>query len=164
MLWPSAKPARVTLSAARCRILLPVLTARDDYGKSMGEPETAPTLTWTSLQTGAYQRQEFTDPSTGEHVLTITDDSGTGRLEEIGLTIRESTRRTFRIRPDNPASAALETEITCSFGRGPWTAVTRVRGRVSRDRSQMLVLQELEGLESARTVYARQWREPVHLP
>jgi putative CocE/NonD family hydrolase len=164
MLWPPARPARVRLSAARCRILLPVHTARAPYGKSMGEPETAPTQTWTCLQTGTYQRQEFTDPSTGEHVLTITDDSGTGRLEEIGLTIREKTRRTFRICPDNPASAALETETTTSFGSGSWTAVTRVRGRVSGDRSQMLVLHELEAQESERTVYARQWREPVQLP
>jgi hypothetical protein len=54
------------------------------------------------LRPGEYRRRELTEPATGEHVLTITDDMGTGRIEEIGLTVSESTIRTFRIRPDDP--------------------------------------------------------------
>jgi hypothetical protein len=161
LLWPSARPTRATLLAGRCRALLPVRPARSGDGATMGEPEAARSVTWTTLRAGGYRRQEATDPATGEHVLTITEDMGIGRIEEIGLSVSESTTRTFRIRPEDPSSAALETETTCSFGRGSWSAETRVRGRVSGGGSGMLALHELQAREGERTIYARHWREPV---
>jgi putative CocE/NonD family hydrolase len=163
LLWPSAKPGRVTLRAGRCRVLLPVRAARPDDGRPMGEPEAAPTFTWTPLRPGDYRRRELTDPATGEHVLTITDDMGTGRIEEIGLTVSESTIRTFRIRPDDPSGAALETEMTCRFGRDPWSAETRIRGRVFGEGPGLLALHELQAKEGERPVFTREWREPVKL-
>jgi putative CocE/NonD family hydrolase len=163
LLWPSAKPGRVTLQAGRCRVLLPVRAARPDDGRPMGEPEAAPTFTWTPLRPGDYRRRELTDPATGEHVLTITDDMGTGRIEEIGLTVSESTIRTFRIRADDPSGAALETEMTCRFGRDPWSAETRIRGRVFGEGPGLLALHELQAKEGERPVFTREWREPVKL-
>jgi len=163
LIWPSAKPGRVTLHAERCRVLLPVRAARPEDGGTMGGPEAARTFTWTSLRPGEYRRRELTEPATGEHVLTITDDMGTGRIEEIGLTVSESTTRTFRIRPDDPSSAALETEMICRFGRDPWSAETRVRGRVCGDGPGLNALHELQAKEGERAVFAREWREPVQL-
>jgi putative CocE/NonD family hydrolase len=162
MLWPSASPTRVTLHAGRCRLLLPVRAMRSDEHGKMSEPEAAPSFTWTPLRTGGYRRRELTDPGTGEHVLTITDDAGTGRIEEIGLSLSESTTRSFRIRPEDPSSAVLETEISCSFSRGGWSAETIIRGRISGGRSGLVAHQELQAKEGERIVYAREWRETVH--
>jgi len=162
LLWPSPKPARVTLHAGRCRLMLPVRAMRSDEHGKMSEPEAAPSFTWTPLRTGGYRRRELTDPATGEHMLIITDDAGTGRIEEIGLSLSESTTRSFRIRPEDPSSAVLETEISCSFSRGGWSAETIVRGRISGDRSGLVAHQELQAKEGERTVYAREWRETVH--
>ena len=161
MLWPSANPTRVTLHAGRSRVLLPVRPARNDERRNMGEPEAAPSFTWTPLRTGGYRRQELTDPATGEHVLTITDDMGTARIEEIGLSVSETTTRSFRIRRDDPSSAVLETEMSCSFSRSEWSAETTVRGRVSGDRSQMVARHELRAKEAEQTVYARDWRDTL---
>jgi len=161
MLWPAAKPTGVTLHAGRCRLLLPARTSRNADGWKPGEPEAASTVTWTCLRTGGYRRHEGTDPATGEHVLTITEDMGIGRIEQIGLSVSEISTRTFRIRPDDSSSAALETEMTCSFSRGAWSAETRVRGAVSAGGSGMLALHELQAREGERTVYAREWRESV---
>jgi putative CocE/NonD family hydrolase len=162
MLWPSPKPARVTLHAGRCRVWLPVRAARKGDCRLMSEPEAAPTFTWTCLRTGGYQRRKVIDPTTGEHVLTITDDMGVGRIEEIGLSVSESTTRTFRLRPDDPASAVSETETSCSFSRGLWSAETHVRGRISGAGSGMLALHELQAKEGERTVHTCEWRESLH--
>jgi putative CocE/NonD family hydrolase len=161
LLWPSEDPARATLLAGRCRALLPVRPARSGDGATMGEPEAARSVTWTTVRPGRYRRQEATDPATGEHVLTITEDMGIGRIEEIGLSVGESTTRIFRIRPEDPSSAALEAEMTCSFGRDPWSAETRVRGRITGGSSGMLAVHELRAREGERTIYERNWREAV---
>jgi hypothetical protein len=161
MLWPSAKLARATLHAGRCKLLLPVRPQRRGDDRTMGEPEAAPSFTWTPLRTGGYRRREATDPATGEHVLTITDDMGTGRIEEIGLSVSETTTRNFRIRPGDPSSAALETEMSCGFSRGLWSAETTIRGRISGDASGLVTHHELRAKEGDRTVYAREWRETV---
>jgi putative CocE/NonD family hydrolase len=162
ILWPSTKPARVTLHAGRCRLMLPVRPTGSDEHREMSEPEAAPSFTWTPMRTGGYRRRELTDPATSEHVLIITDDAGTGRIEEIGLSVSESTTRSFRIRADDPASAVLETETSCGFSRGVWSAETTVRGRISGEGSGMLAHHELQAKEGERIVYAREWRETVH--
>jgi len=161
MLWPAAKSGRVTLHTGRCRVLLPVRAQRNGDSVTMPAPEAAPTCTWTSLRTGRYGRHEGLDRATGEHVLSITEDMGTGRIQEIGLAIGECTTRTFRIRPDDPTSATLETQVTCSFERDQWRAETSVRGRITADDASISTVHELEAKEGERTVYAREWRDSV---
>ena len=128
----------------------------------MAQPEAAPSFTWTELSQGGYRRDEATDPATGEHVLTIADDMGIGRIEEIGLTVSESTTRTFRIHPNAPCSA-LETVMTCRFSRDTWSAETKIRGVVSGDGSDITVVHQLEAREGEKKVYARDWHESLHL-
>jgi uncharacterized protein len=90
--------------------------------KGFGEPESAPTLNWTNLRSGGYRTEEKVDLATGDKILSIVDDIGTGRIEEIGTEMSEVTTRTFRIRPDDPSSAELITEMKCGLRRGDWSA------------------------------------------
>ncbi|HKF70642.1 MAG TPA: CocE/NonD family hydrolase [Stellaceae bacterium] len=161
MLWPAAKSSRVTLNASRCRVLLPARVPRSGDGVAIGAPEAASSFTWTTERPGGYRREEMTDPATGEHVLTITEDMGTGRIEEIGLSMSESTIRTFRIHPENPSSAALETQMTCRFARGDWSAETSVRGRITASPAGIQAKHALKAREGKRTIYDREWRESV---
>jgi putative CocE/NonD family hydrolase len=161
MLWPAAKASRVTLNAALCQVLLPARAPRNGDSAAMGAPEAAPSFTWTAERLGGYRREEVTDPATGEHVLTIIEDMGTGRIEEIGLSMSESTIRTFRIHPGNPSSAVLETQMTCCFARGDWSAETSVRGRITASPAGIQAQHALKAREGKRTIYDREWRERV---
>ncbi len=161
MLWPAAKCGRLTLHTGRCRVLLPVRAPGRSAGVSMAEPEAARSVTWNSLRKGGYRRKESAEPGTGEHLLTVTEDMGTGRIEEIDLSISESTTRTFRISPHDPTRAALETHMTCSFGRGEWSAEISVRGSVSGAEGAMQVVQELEAREGERCICTREWRDSL---
>jgi hypothetical protein len=163
ILWPAGKSARVALHTAHCKLLLPVRAPRSGDRIMLGEAEAAPSFTWTELRPGEYLREESTDPMTDEHRLSIADNMGTGRIEDIGVTVSESTRRTFRIRANDPASAALETETICRFSRDNWSAETTVRGMVSGDGSDLIVIHEIEAREGGRKVYSRDWCEAVHL-
>lgn len=91
--------------------------------------------------------------------MTIREETGTGRIEEIGLAVSESTIRTFRIHPHEPKKAVLETQVTCSFGRGEWNAETRVHGQITAKDGEMLIRRELRAKEGERRVFAREWRE-----
>ena len=160
LIWPAAESARLTLRAAGSRLSLPVHSGHGDYD-GFGEPVSAPTLQWTSLRPGFYRREEMTDAATGEQTHTVTDDMGTGRIEEIGLEISEVTTRTFRIRPDDPSSAALATEVKCGFSRGGWSAETIVRGEVMRAGTDFVARHAVRAKESGRTVFSRSWRRRI---
>ncbi|MGH7125477.1 MAG: CocE/NonD family hydrolase C-terminal non-catalytic domain-containing protein, partial [Stellaceae bacterium] len=161
MLWPAAKSGRVVLHASRSRVSLPARVPRAADGIEMAEPESAPTFTWTPLRAGGYRRQDATNGATGERIVTITEDMGTGRIEEIDLSVSECTTRTFRMCPDEPSSAVIETQMTSSFGRRDWSAETSVRGRITAEAGGMQAWHELEAREGDRRVYRREWREAV---
>jgi putative CocE/NonD family hydrolase len=160
LIWPAAESPRLTLRAGGSLVSLPVRSGHGDYD-GFGEPVSAPTLQWTSLRPGGYRREEKTDSATGEQTHTVTDDMGTGRIEEIGLEISEVTTRTFRIRPDDPSSAALATEMTCGFGRGSWSAETIVRGQIMRAGTNLLARHTVRAKEAGRTVFSRSWRRRI---
>jgi putative CocE/NonD family hydrolase len=160
LIWPAAESPRLALRTGGSLLSLPVYAGRADYA-GFGEPVSAPTLQWTSLRPGFYRREEKTDPATGEQTLAITDDMGTGRIEEIGLEISEVTTRIYRIRPDDPSSAALATETKCGFSRGDWSAETIVRGEVTRDGTDFLARHAIRAKESGRTVFSKRWRRRI---
>ncbi len=162
LIWPAADSPRLTLRTEGSRLSLPVHSGRGDYD-GFGEPVSAPTLHWTSLRPGCYRREEKTDPATGEQTHTFIDDMGTGRIEEIGLEISEVTTRTFRIRPDDPSSATLATEMKCGFSRGGWSAETIVRGEVMRPGTDFVARHAVQAKESGRTVFSRSWRRRIPL-
>jgi hypothetical protein len=160
LIWPAADSPRLTLRTGGSRLSLPVHSGRGDYD-GFGEPVSAPTLHWTSLRPGSYRREEKTDSATGEHTQTFIDDMGTGRIEEIGLEISEVTTRTFRIRPDDPSSAALATEMKCGFSRSSWSAETIVRGEVTRAGTNFVARHTVRAKEAGRTVFSRSWRRRI---
>jgi putative CocE/NonD family hydrolase len=163
LLWPAPVSPRLTLKTAGSLLSLPV-ASRGDACRGPGVPRAAPTLRWTELRPGGYRRVESRDGKTGERVLTITDDMGTGRIEELGLEISEATTRIYRIRPNDPTSASIETETTCSFRRGDWSTRTTVRGHVARAGNAFESRHTLRAEESDRTVFSRRWRRRIPPP
>jgi len=160
LIWPAAESPRLTLRTGGSRVSLPVHSGHgDDDG--FGAPVSARTLQWTSLRPGCYRREEKTDSATGEQTHTFIDDMGTGRIEEIGLEISEVTTRTFRIRPDDPSSAALATEMKSGFSRGGWSVVTIVRGEVMRAGTKFVARHAVRAKESGRTVFSRNWQRRI---
>jgi len=160
LIWPATQSPRVAVRTAGSHLSLPVRAGGAACG-GFGAPRAAPSLRWTQLRPGFYRRVASTDQATGERVLTITDDMGTGRIEELGLEIGEATTRTFRIRPDDPASAALATVTMCSFRRGDWQTETVVRGHLSRGDGAFISRHALRARDGGRTIVSRRWRRRI---
>jgi hypothetical protein len=163
LIWPSARASRITLKTSGSYLALPVY-ANLSVDKGFGEPESAPTFHWTNLSSGGYRTEEREDLATGEHVHTIVDDMGTGRIEEVGIDISEVTTRTFRIRPDDPSSAALATEMRCSFSRGSWSAETTVQGHITRPDASFISRHSIRAMENGQTIFPRNWRKQFPTP
>jgi putative CocE/NonD family hydrolase len=160
LIWPSATPARITLDTGGSLLSLPV-TPSDAECSGFGEAQSAPSLSWTELRPGGYRREETTDAATGEQILTIADDMGVGRIDEIGLVIGEATTRTYRIRPDDPSSAAVATEMSCSFSRGSWSTEMTVRGHVARAGDGFVSRHSIRATEGGSTVFSRDWERRI---
>ena len=81
---------------------------------------------------------------------------GEVRLVGIDLAMSEVTTRTFRIRSDG-TGATVETETSCRFRRGDWSAETTVRGRVAAEGSSLACDHAIDALEGGRVVFDRRW-------
>jgi putative CocE/NonD family hydrolase len=160
LIWPAAEQPRLALSTQGSRLSLPLRRGRGDCA-GFGEPVAAPTLAWTQLQPGAYRRVETTHPATGERTLTITDTMGTGRIDALGLELDETTTRTYRIRQDDPSSAALTTEMRCGFRRDTWSAATTIRGAVRRDGADLMTEHTIEATEGGEPIFQRRWQRRI---
>jgi len=119
-------------------------------------PETVVSIVSQSLRAGRYRREEAIYPTTGELVISLTDDMGEVRLVGIDLAMSEVTTRTFRIQPDG-TGAMVETETSCRFRRGDWLAETTVRGRVAAEGSSLTCDHAIDAREAGRVVFDRRW-------
>jgi len=156
ILWPSAGTGKVWLEAASSRLTLPVRPASQGDCPPPPAPETVVSIVSQSLRAGRYRREEAIYPTTGELVISLTDDMGEVRLVGIDLAMSEVTARIFRIQPDG-TGAMVETETSCRFRRGDWSAETTVRGRVAAEGSSLTCDHAIDAREAGRVVFDRRW-------
>jgi putative CocE/NonD family hydrolase len=160
LIWPAVQSPRLRVKTADSLMSLPRCAGLSVYA-GFGQPVAAPTLRWIQSQPGSYHRAERKNAATGEHILTIIDDMGQGRIEELGLEISEATTRVFRIHPDDPSSAALATQTTFRVGRSSWSAETTVSGEVERAGSGFATRHKLWASENGREVFSRNWHSEI---
>jgi len=161
ILWPAAVSTPLRLHLDECQLSLPVRHPRDDDPVGLPSPESGPPPPTSVIRPGRYERKESVDPVSGVHVIEITDDMGELRLDDIALSFHEATNRVFRIHPENPASAAVETRISCGFRRDQWSAETVVLGRVSRPNEAISAQHAIRAREGETVVYERDWDECI---
>jgi putative CocE/NonD family hydrolase len=161
ILWPSASTDPLALHLDGSQLALPVRHPRQGDTIALPSPESGPPLRWSMLRAGGYQRKESVDAVTGEHVIEITDDTGEFRIDDIALSLHEVTNRVFRIHPDDPASASIETRISCGFRRDRWCAETIALGRVFRRSEAISAHHAIKALEGETVIFERDWDERI---
>jgi putative CocE/NonD family hydrolase len=161
--WPS--PETVTLAVAtgeRCRLGLPVRAAgTDDRAPVFADAETADPLpvefhpasreilVTRNLTTGVYEQSERSGHGTG---VTIFPD---------GLVLETANVDRYFIDDDDPLTAAIECDRTCTVERGEWRTRVETRSRLSANADSFFVMNTLEAFEGGAPVFARSWTRVI---
>jgi len=169
IVWPSPEPATLSVFPAGARLTLPVRPPHpaDAALAPFEPPEAGPSPSTLDLHPGGVARRTWVDAATGEHVLEVVIDLADDgepaltRLEDIDLETGHAIVETFRIHPDDPASASLAIHHRVRTRRGAWSTRVETALELRADASAFHLSARLEALEDERPVFARAWVEAL---
>jgi putative CocE/NonD family hydrolase len=161
--WPSPEPVRLTVFAGPSALILPVRAPRaeDQALEPFSPPRSAPPQIQTMLRPAKSLRRIERDIGGGEVVFTRHEDSGTYRIDRIGLVIDQIKTGTYRIRPDDPLSARIDIHWTQKLSRGDWSVRTETRTTMTATKTEFLLVAALDAYEGETRVYSRNWDRRV---
>jgi hypothetical protein len=160
MIWPSPESAVLELLAGRVEIPVRAEAAGGEAG--FEAPEAAPPWRIEKLREPSNHREYSADPMSGESVLQIVDDFGVVRDLEHGLETGSTARETWRIHPDNPQSARVQTHWTQELARGDWRVRTEAFSSMWSDAEMFHLEGRVEAYEHGRLIFSRDFSESIN--
>ncbi len=162
MMWPAPEPVMLTVYAGTSRVHVPVRREIAGETAPVFKPaEGAEEAKRKELETPQWSRKVWTDEASGETVIDERDDNGRYEIEPHGLIVRSASEKTFRIRPEDPLSARMETHWTEELGRGDWRARIETYTRHEATRTHWIIWGLIEAFEGEEQVFRREWNERV---
>lgn len=70
-------------------------------------------------------------------MLTIEEENGAYRMDDIDWTVASSARETYRIGADDPLSASVDIALRWGFSRGDWNVSTATEVSMTHDRDAL---------------------------
>jgi hypothetical protein len=161
IVWPAARPARLSVSPRGATLDLPVHQRRDEPALSPLPPAaSAPVPPSRRERPVRLTRKTFVDPKTGEQVTRVRDDGGAWRDDE-GLVQDWVGTQEYRIRPDAPLSAWARVTSTSRVERGDWKTRVEVETVQSAAERTFRVQTRLRAWENGALVFDRAWDQRV---
>ena len=162
LIWPSPEPVTLTLHAGRSTLDAAGAAAAQGRRAVRFKPvEAAAPFKRTVLEPGGRNRVVRADLGKNETVVEVTDSSGRNRYDDIDLVAEARSTERYRIVEDDPLSCRAEVTWTWLFERGRWKIRTEVRTRVTCTKRDFVVTARLEGYESERRVFERDFEERI---
>ena len=168
LIWPAPEPATVTLYTGVSSLELPVREPRaeDEELRPFGEPETAPPLEVTPVQTGEHSWRVTRDLATDVSTLEVINDQGAFRIEETGSQIRRSTREWYSFRWNDVNSVRGETQTVRRVEREDWNVEVRTRTVLTSTPTDFVISAQLDAYEldaqqGDPRVYSQSWQRSV---
>ncbi len=162
LIWPSPEPVTLTLYTGKSALELPVRPPRKEDANIKFKPaEAAAPFKRTALAAGGRNRVVHTDMGKNETVVEVTDASGRGRYDDIGLIAEARSTERYRIVEHDPLSCEAEVTWTWLFERDGWNIRTEMRTKVVCDKRDFIVSARLEAFENEQRVFERDFAERI---
>ncbi|MGF1503488.1 MAG: CocE/NonD family hydrolase [Paracoccaceae bacterium] len=161
--WPSPRPAKLTLSPAGCRLLLPVRPTRaeDAALRPFGPPQMAPAPATTLLAPAERRWAVNFDLSTNRVALDVVNNDARYVLDETGLEIGRTARETYSYVGNDYASLRGEVSQDRTFRRGAWTVLTRTHTTLTATETDFQIRATLDAYEGDARIFSRSWDEEI---
>ena len=140
LIWPSPQPVTLTLLTGKSGLELPVRPPRkEDKTPPKFKPvEAAEAFKKTALSQGFRRRTVNTDMNTGTTVVTVDDDSGLNRYDDIDLVAQACSTERYSVNDSDPLAATAEVTWNWTFERKDWRIRTESRTHMSCTKSDLL--------------------------
>lgn len=162
LMWPAPEPVTLTVFAGASSVQVPVRSGRpDEPPPTWPSPEAAAPVAMREVREGWHRRDKTVDPVSGETRLEIVDDFGEQELLPHGLVLHSVGRERYRILPDDPLSAVMETHWTESRRRGAWDTRTETYGRLSASATHWKVWGRIDAFEGGQLVFSKLFEEDI---
>ncbi len=156
MLWPSATPLSLIVSAKGSMLDLPLRPQIAEDEPAFGPPEQTRDGRAETLRGECYERIEEL-LADGTHRLRLLTDGGCVRHESTGMEIGKTITETWEIHPEDPLSARNIAEWSFSVGRGPWQTRTETRSEMTCDAEHFHINASLRAYEDDVLLCERSW-------
>ena len=157
-LWPSPKPATVTVTAGS--LDLPVHQGSENEWTAPA-PEAAQPWAHRVLRAGKTTRKVETDLISGTTALVISDDLGDVENLSHGLCTGESMTELWEIHPDDPLSARAVHTWEQRLSRGDWSVKTNAWAEMTATASHLHLKASLTAWEGNTKVFERHYDDQV---
>ncbi|MBS9403965.1 CocE/NonD family hydrolase [Halomonas sp. TRM85114] len=161
--WPPPEHVRLTIHPEGSALHLPIRTPRDEdtHVRPFGEPEAAPSIPTTPLETGHHNWYVHRDLAADASTLEVVNDNGIHRLEDSDLEVGTRAVEYYRSRDDDFESIEGETLWERSLTRGDWNVSTVTRTVLSSNAEEFLVHATLDAYEGKQRVFCRCWNVTI---
>ncbi len=157
--WPAPEPVNLTVYSGASHLELPVRPPRAEDAKlaPFPPPEAAAPLPMTEHRADRTSETVTHDLVGGETILASDEDHGRYTIDPIGLETDHAKKEAFRIRDDDPASAAIDIANIRRIGRGAWRARTETRTVMRATATEFIVDATLDAYEGETRIVSRTW-------
>jgi hypothetical protein len=163
LVWPAPDLATLQIDCGHSSLILPYRSA-DPSDFSLAEfesPEGAVPSRQTVLTPGQGEWRVEHDLGTDTHTVEVIDDSGTVRLDDIGLEVGTSAVERYSIAGADPNSARGEVRTIRTMRRGDWGVETTTSTLLSCTDDRFVIDAELVALENGRETHRQVWHEEI---
>jgi putative CocE/NonD family hydrolase len=169
LVWPSPERATVTVYTGPSTMTVPVRSGRpqdDDRLRPFGEPEAAPPLETTPLQTGEHHWRVTRDLATELSTLEVVNDQGGFRIDETGTEMRRVSNEWYSFRWNEVNSCRGETQTVRRLERDDWRVEVRTRTVLTSTPTDFVVSAQLDAYEldaqqGDPRVYSESWQREI---
>ena len=162
MMWPAPEPVTLTVYSGNSSIQMPVRKkVENEKTVEWKTEEAAEPVKLKQVAKAWHKREAKTDPKTGEWTMEIVDDFGRQVISDIGLEVYGAGREKYRIMPDDPLSARMETHWTEERKRGKWHIRTETYGKLEATRTHWIVWGKIEAYEGKKKVFEKEFSEHI---
>ncbi len=157
-LWPSPKPATVTILQGS--LDLPVHQGSASEWVPPG-PEGAQPWAHRVLRAGKTTRKIETDLITGTTALVIRDDLGDAENLTHGLCTGETMSELWQVHPDDPLSARAVHTWEQRLSRAGWSVRTQVQAEMTATANHLRLTAHLTAWQGDEIIFQREFDETV---
>ena len=99
--------------------------------------------------------------ASGESVMVIEDDFGFRKDLDTGLAVGGTAQEIYRIHPDNPQSAYMETSWTQELMREGWHVRTATDLTMWSDSENFHMIARIEAYDGEELIFEKDWNETL---
>ncbi|WP_329584303.1 CocE/NonD family hydrolase [Kitasatospora sp. NBC_01250] len=166
--WPQPGAAGFEVDPGHSALMLPVRHLAADVGRApiaFAEPEQAagPEVRHTTASDPRPERLVVQDVAAGEWRLEVDPSHQGSRAYPDGLICTEQALETYRIREDDPLSAAARAAWTIRLERPEdgWDVTVQTRSEIGCDAEAFTARSHLTAWEGGAVVFERDWEQRI---